>query len=74
MYKLFEASHIKLYCFSVLTNLGEKLSEAEVEDLLKDETIDDNGSINYHGQSSCLIVECRRNTYISTFQFLHQIY
>ncbi|CAG8507314.1 7959_t:CDS:2 [Paraglomus brasilianum] len=32
----------------VLTNLGEKLSEAEVEDLLKDETIDDNGSINYH--------------------------
>lgn len=33
----------------VMTNLGEKLSEAEVEDMIKEADIDGDGMVNYDG-------------------------
>lgn len=33
----------------VMTNLGEKLSEAEVEDMIKEADVDGDGMVNYDG-------------------------
>jgi Ca2+-binding EF-hand superfamily protein len=38
---------------SVLTNLGEKLTDAEVDELLKGVEVDKGGKVNYTGNSTC---------------------
>lgn len=37
------------YVWLVLTSLGEKLSDAEVDELMKTVDIDENGNIKYEG-------------------------
>ncbi len=34
----------------VMTNLGEKLTDEEVEDMMKEADIDGDGQVNYEGQ------------------------
>lgn len=34
----------------VMTNLGEKLTEAEVEDMIKEADVDGDGMVNYDGE------------------------
>ncbi|KOB78549.1 Calmodulin [Operophtera brumata] len=34
----------------VMTNLGEKLSEEEVDDMIREADLDGDGMVNYHGQ------------------------
>lgn len=34
----------------VMTNLGEKLTDAEVEDMIKEADIDGDGNVNYNGK------------------------
>lgn len=36
-----------------MTNLGEKLSEEEVEDMIKEADIDGDGMVNYNGKLKC---------------------
>lgn len=33
-----------------MTNLGEKLSEEEVDDMIREADLDGDGMVNYHGQ------------------------
>ena len=33
-----------------MTNLGEKLSEEEVDDMIKEADLDGDGMVNYHGK------------------------
>ena len=41
----------------VMTSLGERLSEEEVEDMIKEADIDGDGQVNYEGmKSSCLSI------------------
>jgi calmodulin len=35
----------------VMTNLGEKLSEEEVDDMIKEADLDGDGMVNYEGKS-----------------------
>lgn len=47
-----------------MTNLGEKLSEEEVDDMIKEADLDGDGMVNYEGNVfSCLYV-FRPNTYL----------
>lgn len=34
----------------VMMNLGEKLTDAEVEDMIKEADVDGDGNVNYHGE------------------------
>lgn len=34
----------------VMTNLGERLSEAEVDDMIKEADLDGDGMVNYNGK------------------------
>lgn len=34
----------------VMTNLGEKLTDAEVEDMIKEADVDGDGMVNYNGE------------------------
>ena len=45
LFKITEHSH-----FVVLTNLGEKLSTEEADELLKNVEVDKNGNVNYEGE------------------------
>lgn len=38
----------------VMTNLGERLSEADVDDMIKDADMDGDGMINYNGEVASL--------------------
>lgn len=38
----------------VMTNLGEKLSEEEVEDMIKEADVDGDGMVNYDGEFTYL--------------------
>lgn len=42
--------------FLVLTSLGEKLSDAEVDELLKGVEVDKSGRIHYEGMCVCVCV------------------
>lgn len=35
-----------------MTNLGEKLSEEEVDDMIKEADLDGDGMVNYHGKNN----------------------
>lgn len=35
-----------------MTNLGEKLSQAEVDDMMKEADLDGDGMVNYNGKST----------------------
>ena len=37
----------------VMTNLGEKLTDEEVDEMIREADIDGDGQINYEGTSSC---------------------
>ena len=37
----------------VMTNLGEKLTDQEVDEMIKEADIDGDGQINYQGRSLC---------------------
>jgi len=37
----------------VMTNLGEKLSDEEVDDMIKEADLDGDGMVNYNGKFSC---------------------
>lgn len=41
----------------VMTNLGEKLSEEEVDDMIKEADLDGDGMVNYEGNN--IIIICR---------------
>lgn len=49
----------------VMTNLGERLSEAEVDDMIKEADMDGDGMVNYNGERS------RNNTRCVTKQIIH---
>ena len=38
----------------VMTNLGEKLSDEEVDDMIKEADLDGDGMVNYEGKTSIL--------------------
>lgn len=45
----------------MMTNLGEKLSEEEVDDMIKEADLDGDGMVNYEGNnvlynSTCIII------------------
>lgn len=42
----------------VMTNLGEKLSEEEVDDMIKEADLDGDGMVNYEGNNNIIII-CR---------------
>lgn len=44
----------------VMTNLGEKLSEEEVDDMIKEADMDGDGMVNYDGLLIQLVVSHRR--------------
>lgn len=44
----------------VMTNLGEKLSEEEVDDMIKEADLDGDGMVNYEGNN--IIIICRGTT------------
>jgi Ca2+-binding EF-hand superfamily protein len=37
-----------------MTNLGEKLTEEEVEDMIKEADVDGDGMVNYNGNRRCM--------------------
>lgn len=39
----------------VMTNLGEKLSEEEVDDMIKEADLDGDGMVNYEGKNNLRI-------------------
>lgn len=45
----------------VMTNLGEKLSEEEVDDMIKEADLDGDGMVNYEGIYNIIII-CRGTT------------
>lgn len=45
----------------VMTNLGEKLSEEEVDDMIKEADLDGDGMVNYEGNNNIIII-CRGTT------------
>lgn len=55
-----------------MTNLGERLSEAEVDDMIKEADMDGDGMVNYNGERNRNKNRCvtRQMTNIS-FHFLH---
>jgi calmodulin len=40
----------------VMTNLGEKLTDEEVEDMIKEADVDGDGMVNYNGEIVSLIL------------------
>lgn len=42
----------------VMTNLGEKLSEEEVDDMIKEADLDGDGMVNYEGKTLSLFLCC----------------
>lgn len=40
----------------VMTNLGEKLSEEEVDDMIREADLDGDGMVNYDGGCFCISV------------------
>ena len=41
----------------VMTNLGEKLTDDEVEDMIKEADIDGDGMVNYNGECFCFVIK-----------------
>ena len=44
----------------VMTNLGEKLTEEEVDEMIREADIDGDGQVNYEGKSSIFIISFHR--------------
>lgn len=42
----------------VMTSLGEKLTDEEVDEMIREADIDGDGQVNYEGQISFLIITC----------------
>lgn len=40
----------------VMTNLGEKLTDEEVDEMIREADIDGDGQVNYEGKSVCCII------------------
>lgn len=53
-----ERPNLTVFFVQVLTNLGEKLDESEVDELLKDVEVGKDGRINYVGKWSSDRVYC----------------
>lgn len=43
----------------VMTNLGERLSQAEVDDMIKEADLDGDGMVNYNGKSTQISYEVK---------------
>jgi calmodulin len=42
----------------VMTNLGEKLTDEEVDEMIREADIDGDGQINYEGTRCCTLLSC----------------
>ena len=52
----------------VMTNLGEKLTDEEVDEMIREADIDGDGQVNYEGTFVCIILSCLHLTpAINTF-------
>ena len=49
----------------VMTNLGEKLTDEEVDEMIREADIDGDGQVNYEGKCSCCSVICALLQYSS---------
>ena len=58
----------------VMTNLGEKLTDEEVDEMIREADIDGDGQVNYEGWSSVVDIVCRRGaTYFATCPSQHPV-
>lgn len=63
-YRVFDKNNDGLISSSelrhVMTNLGEKLTQQEADDMLKEADMDGDGMVNYNGRSLSSFSDCNR--------------
>lgn len=47
----------------VMMNLGEKLTDDEVEDMIKEADVDGDGTVNYNGEFPAVKGDCRKSEF-----------
>ena len=54
----------------VMTNLGEKLTDEEVDEMIREADIDGDGQVNYEGKHRLLLVLIRAKMCFSVSEFV----